>query len=349
MQTEYWKVDKENPDHTILAQASAILAGGGLVAFPTETVYGLGANGLDPYAVRDIYKAKGRPSDNPLILHIADFCEVEKLAAEITPCAKLLMEHFWPGPLTILFKRSKIVPDVITAGMDTVAIRMPVNKIARQLIRLAGVPIAAPSANISGRPSPTNAADVKADMMGKINAIVDGGACDIGVESTVVDCTSLPATVLRPGGITVEQLRKVLGEVALDPALYGAATAKPRAPGMKYRHYAPRAPLKVIEADTAQLVGIFKREIAQAKNKGQKVGALVANETAAQLPAGTVIEQYGSRSHPEQLAARLFTLLRRFDDQDVDVIFAEGIKENGIGLAVMNRMRKAAGFQIIKK
>ena len=344
MQTEYWKVDKENPDHTILAQASAILAGGGLVAFPTETVYGLGANGLDPYAVRDIYKAKGRPSDNPLILHIADLCEVEKLAAEITPCAKLLMEHFWPGPLTILLKRSKIVPDVITAG-----IRMPVNKIARQLIRLAGVPIAAPSANISGRPSPTNAPDVKADMMGKINAIVDGGACDIGVESTVVDCTSLPVTVLRPGGITVEQLQKVLGKVALDPALYGAETAKPRAPGMKYRHYAPRAPLKVIEADPAQLIGIFQREIAQAKNKGRKVGALVANETAAQLPAGTVIEQYGSRAHPEQLAAHLFTLLRRFDDQDVDVIFAEGIKENGIGLAVMNRMRKAAGFQIIKK
>lgn len=349
MHTEYWQVDKKHPDSTILAQAAAILAGGGLVAFPTETVYGLGANGLNPHAVRAIYQAKGRPADNPLILHIAELSEVEKLAAEIPPAAKLLMNNFWPGPLTIIFKRSKIVPDIITAGMDTVAIRMPVNNIARQIIRLAGVPIAAPSANISGRPSPTNAQDVKADLMGKVAVIVDGGSCAIGVESTVVDCTGAPPAVLRPGGITVEMLQKVLGEVVLDPALNGAATLKPRAPGMKYRHYAPRAPLKVIETEISELAAVFSREISQAVRQGQKVGALVSSETAAQLPPGIVIEQYGDRSHPEQLAARLFTLLRRFDDENVDIIFAEGIRDTGIGLAVMNRLRKAAGFQIIKK
>lgn len=349
MQTEYWKVDKDNPDSTILAQAAAILAGGGLVAFPTETVYGLGANGLDPHAVQEIYSAKGRPSDNPLILHIAERQEVEKLAIDIPPAAKILMDSFWPGPLTIILKRSKIVPDIITAGLDTVAIRMPVNNIARQIIRLAGVPIAAPSANTSGRPSPTNAADVKADLMGKVAAIVDGGNCAIGLESTVVDCTTLPPAVLRPGGITVEMLRKVLGEVAIDPALNGAATLKPRAPGMKYRHYAPCAPLKVVEAEAPELLAILTREIGQAVKQGKKVGALVASETAAYLPQGVCIEQYGSRTNPEQLAANLFTLLRRFDDKDVDIIFAEGICEKGIGLAVMNRLRKAAGFQIIKK
>ena len=349
MYTQYWKVDQVDPDNTMLAQAADIVRMGGLVAFPTETVYGLGANGLDPHAVQAIYQAKGRPSDNPLILHIAAFSEVEKLACAIPAKAKLLMKQFWPGPLTIILKRSKIVPDIITAGLDTVAIRMPSNPIARQIIRLAGVPIAAPSANTSGRPSPTNARDVKADLEGKIDAIIDGGDCAIGLESTVVDCTTSIPTVLRPGGITLEMLRKVLGEVAIDPALNGAATLKPRAPGMKYRHYAPAAPLRVIEAEPTELLVILIREIQQAMQQGKKIGVLVASETVEILPSGIVIADYGSRSRPEQLAVNLFTLLRQFDEQEVDIIFAEGISEQGIGLAVMNRLRKAAGFQIIKK
>lgn len=348
MHTELILIDKDNPDLALLEQGASILRKGGLVAFPTETVYGLGANGLDERAVRNIYQAKGRPSDNPLILHIADIREVPKLAAEIPANAKVLMETFWPGPLTVILKRTKAVPDVVTGGLDSVAIRLPSAAVARELIALAGVPVAAPSANTSGRPSPTNAADVLHDLKGKIEAVVDGGPCDIGVESTVVDCTTPVPTILRPGGITLEQLVEVLGEVELDKALLGANTV-PRAPGMKYTHYAPVAPMTLLEGRYEFIRAALPQRAAEALALGQRVGALVSEETLPLLPSGVVAMSYGSRKRPEEIAANLYTALRFFDDKNVDLIWGEGIPEDGIGLAVMNRMRKAAGQRIVKE
>lgn len=347
MITEFFTIDKENPDMALLEKGASAIRRGGLVAFPTETVYGLGANGLDERAVKSIYQAKGRPSDNPLILHIANLCEVAKLAEEIPANARALMEKFWPGPLTVILKRTRVVPDVVTGGLDTVAIRMPSAVIARQLVHLSGVPIAAPSANISGRPSPTQAGDVLHDMNGKIDVVIDGGPCDVGVESTIVDCTTPVPTILRPGGVTREQLMEVLGEVELDQALLGANTI-PRAPGMKYTHYAPVSPMTLFEGGYEFIREELPRRAADALAKGQKTGALVSEETLPHLPAKVVAISYGSREKPEDIAANLYTALRYFDDKAVNLILGEGISEEGIGLAVMNRMRKAAGFRIVK-
>lgn len=348
MLTEFIVVDKDKPDMTLLAKGAGILRSGGLVAFPTETVYGLGANGLDEQAVKGIYLAKGRPSDNPLILHIADLHEVKKLAADIPANAKVLMEAFWPGPLTLIMKRTKAVPDVVTGGLETVAVRLPSSVVARELIALAGVPVAAPSANTSGRPSPTNAVDVLHDLDGKVEAIIDGGPCDVGVESTIVDCTTPVPTILRPGGITMEQLVEVLGEVELDKALVGANVV-PRAPGMKYTHYAPVAPMTLIEGDYAFICETLPQKAVESIARGQKVGALVSAETLPLLPPEVVAVSYGSRQKPDDIAANLYTALRFFDDKQVNLIWGEGIGEDGIGLAVMNRMRKAAGQRVVKQ
>lgn len=346
MKTQCLLVDRTNPNQAVLAEAAHILTQGGLVAFPTETVYGLGANGLDKAAVARIFQAKGRPADNPLILHIASTADVSKLVKNIPANARVLMDTYWPGPLTLVLERQHHIPDAVTAGLGTVAVRLPDSLIARELIRLAGVPIAAPSANLSGRPSPTTADAVLADMAGKIDAIVDGGPCAIGVESTVVDCTTPVPTLLRPGGITLEMLEATLGEVELDQSLV-EAQAIPRSPGMKYVHYAPVSPMTLIEGEEQAAVALVIDQIQAALAAGKKVGAAVSAETAAQLPDNVRIVVYGRRGNANEAAANLYEVLRSFDHADVDHIYAEGVTEDGLGLAVMNRLRKAAGYRII--
>ncbi|MBP2627165.1 MAG: Sua5/YciO/YrdC/YwlC family protein [Firmicutes bacterium] len=349
MHTEYFIVDKDQPDKQTMQRAAELLKQGKLVAFPTETVYGLGANGLDSQAVSNIYQAKGRPSDNPLILHIANQQELIPLVTEIPANAQVLMDKYWPGPLTVVFKRTNIVPDIVSGGLGTVAVRLPASTVACELIALAGIPIAAPSANTSGRPSPTSAQAVLADLDGRIDAIIDAGICDIGVESTVVDCTTPVPTLLRPGGITLEMLMDTLGEVEIDPALNGGTQCIPRSPGMKYTHYAPAAPMILFEGTYPHIADLILKEIETALAAGQKVGVIVSEETAERLPATVVSAVYGLRQHTEEIAANLYTALRSFDDSPVDIIYAEGIPEEGLGLAVMNRLRKASGYKIIKE
>jgi len=349
MQTEYFIVDKNHLDKQTMQRAAELLKRGKLVAFPTETVYGLGANGLDDQAVTKIYQAKGRPSDNPLILHIANQREIIPLVTEIPANAQVLMDKYWPGPLTVVLKRTVVVPDIVSGGLDTVAVRLPANAIARELIALAGMPIAAPSANTSGRPSPTSAQAVLADLDGRIDAIIDGGGCAIGVESTVVDCTTPVPTLLRPGGITLEMLMDTLGEIEIAPALDGSPGCAPRSPGMKYTHYAPAAPMILFEGTYPHIADRILQEIEVALGAGRKVGAIVSKETAQRLPTGVVSAVYGLRQHPMEIAANLYTTLRSFDDSPVDIIYAEGIPEAGLGLAVMNRLRKASGYRIIKE
>jgi L-threonylcarbamoyladenylate synthase len=348
MHTEYFIVDKDHPDEQIMQEAANMLKQGRLVAFPTETVYGLGANGLDSQAVARIYQAKGRPSDNPLILHISDRQELARLVAEIPANAQVLIDNYWPGPLTVVLKRSSIIPDIVSGGLDTVAVRLPGSTVACELIRLAGVPIAAPSANTSGRPSPTSAQAVLADLDGRIDAVIDTGICDIGVESTVVDCTTPVPTLLRPGGITLEMLIDTLGEVEIDPTLGGSEESIPKSPGMKYTHYAPTAPMVLFEGTYPHIADLILAEIKGALAAGKKVGAIVSAETGTRLPAAAVSAVYGSRQEITEIAANLYTVLRSFDDNPVDIIYAEGIAEQGLGLAVMNRLRKASGYRIVK-
>ena len=343
--TEFFTVDKNAPEEAALAAAAAVIRRGGLVVFPTETVYGLGADGLNEEAVHRIYQAKGRPSDNPLILHIAGKEELEGLVREVTPPAQILMERFWPGPLTLVLPKNPLVPDVVTGGLDTVAVRMPDSAVARRLIERAGVPLAAPSANVSGRPSPTDAQAVMADLNGRVDLILDAGPCEIGLESTVVDCSGERPVLLRPGGITREMLEAAVGPVRLDPAI-GQDVSRPRSPGMKYTHYAPAAPMRLVEetgdAGRELLLAELDRELAA----GRRAGAVVCRETALLLPPAVTAAVHGSAGRPREIAARLYGALRYFDRHPVDVIYAEGVEETGLGLAVMNRLRKAAGHRL---
>lgn len=344
MQTYYWKLQNNGEDAELIAKAAELIQKGEVVAFPTETVYGLGADGLNSEAVAKIFAAKGRPNDNPLILHIADKESINQLTSGLTENAKVLMEKFWPGPLTLIVAKSAIVPDAVSAGLPTVAVRFPSNTFAQSLIKASGCPIAAPSANISGRPSPTNAADVMEDMQGKVAAVLDGGSCGIGLESTVVDTTEPVPVILRPGGITYEMLTEVLGAVEIDPALQGDKNFKPKAPGMKYRHYAPKAPMYLLEGKSAALLPTMA---AKAAAEGLKVGVLCSSSMKALLPEIQDLQLACWGDSKQALAAELFYLLRDFDRTKPDVILAEGIDESGIGLAVMNRMRKAAGYQLV--
>ena len=332
-----------------LAEAAGILRKGGLVAFPTETVYGLGANGLDEEAAKKIYAAKGRPSDNPLIAHISAPEELEALAAEIPCFAKRLMELYWPGPLTMVFKKKEIVPYGTTGGLDTVAVRMPSDPIARALIRLAGVPVAAPSANRSGRPSPTTADHVWQDMAGRIEMIIDGGPVGIGVESTIVDVTGPVPVILRPGAITMEMVRDALGQVEIDPAIVGPIKegVRPKAPGMKYRHYAPKARMTLVEGEMEQVVRAINRLAREALKQGERVGIICTDESRFCYPAG-MIRSVGIRAREETVAHNLYAVLREFDDLEADVIFSESFPDDQIGQAIMNRLSKAAGYHIIK-
>ncbi len=348
LDTELVKIDVNNIDHGIMKRAGAIIRRGGLVAFPTETVYGLGANGLDGAAAGRIFEAKGRPSDNPLILHISDVKELDKLVRSVPDSAVRLIDRFWPGPMTLVMDKSSRVPEEVTAGLDTVAVRMPDHEIAILLIRYAGVPIAAPSANISGKPSPTVAEHVMDDLMGRVDMIIDGGRVSIGVESTVIDVTCLPVTVLRPGGITLEQIREVAGDVSVDPALADIdGISVPRSPGMKYTHYSPEAQVIIIDGKVDRVAEKIKQMTRELEGQGRKVGILATEQTRQLYSRGVVIPA-GDREAPGTIAARLFSILREFDKRKVDVILAESVEEKDMGLAVMNRLLKSAGYNVIK-
>lgn len=374
--------DKQNPEDQELFQAARILREGGLVAFPTETVYGLGGNGLNADAARKIYAAKGRPSDNPLIAHISCMEELEPLVREIPEAGRLLAEKYWPGPLTMIFPKSDLVPYSTTGGLDTVAVRMPSDPIANRLIRLAGVPVAAPSANTSGRPSPTTADHVWQDMNGKIEMIVDGGPVGIGVESTIVDVSGPVPTILRPGAITQEMLDELFGHVAVDPAILGPMKegVRPKAPGMKYKHYAPKGELTLIQLKDETIKELYtpgsrlssqvSRMMADSgknwkldmesfymawkvneaavrmEQTGARVGVICTDETMDEYTAA-VKRSIGRRSSQDSVAHNLYAVLRDFDDLGVDYIYSESFADTDLGSAIMNRLNKAAGYHIL--
>ena len=326
-----------------IKKAAEIIKNGGLVGMPTETVYGLGANALNPKAVLDIFKAKGRPADNPLIVHISDVSQIEKfsLAEEIPENAKILAEKFWPGPLTMIVKKGKAVPDEVSAGLDTVAIRFPSHPVAQKLISFAGLPVAAPSANLSGSPSPTTPQHVMRDLKGKIPAIIDGGICNVGLESTVITLAENPPRLLRPGGITLEQLRDALGEVALDDAVLHKLKEGRRAasPGMKYKHYAPKANVTILKGGNRDFYDFVNA------NSHSNRAVICYDEDAPFIKGNKFL--LGSKSDSAQQAHRLFDVLRQIDlNPEITAVYARCPAINGVGLAVYNRLIRAAGFEV---
>ncbi|WP_203363492.1 L-threonylcarbamoyladenylate synthase [Bacillus sp. REN10] len=343
MKTVYWDVDKNVDDDHIYPQvkeAAELLINNEVVAFPTETVYGLGANACSNEATAKIFAAKGRPSDNPLIVHIADQQQLQQLVEQIPSQADKLMTAFWPGPLTLIFKKKQgVLADNVTAGLETVAIRMPDHPLALQLIRASQLPLAAPSANRSGKPSPTSAKHVLDDLDGQVAGILDGGETGVGVESTVVDCTTEIPVILRPGGITKEELEAVVGEVLLDPALKNV-NERPKSPGMKYKHYAPNAPMILLDGSREWI----QQQINDERAQGKKVGLLTTEEDASFYEADTILP-CGSRLDLTTVAHSLYDVLRAFNDMKVEVIFSEVFPYEGVGLAVMNRLEKAASHQ----
>lgn len=346
MQTVIKKVDQNCINESIIKEAGALLKAGALVAFPTETVYGLGANALDAEASAKIYAAKGRPSDNPLIIHIADMKSLALITEEIPEAAVKLADKFWPGPLTMVLKKSKVVPHGTTGGLDTVAVRMPSHPVALELIRAGGGYVAAPSANTSGRPSPTLARHVADDMNGIIPMILDGGAVGIGIESTIVDLTEGVPTILRPGFITKEMLEEVVGEVKIDKGLSADAKVPPKAPGMKYRHYAPKAELIVIEGVSESVVAKINALTKENMEKGICTGIIGTEETIFRYPMG-IVKSMGTRSDELSISSHLYGILREFDESDVKIIYSESFEEGAMGSAIMNRLLKAAGHKII--
>ena len=348
MKTKIIKIDKDNINSDLIIDAVNIIKNSGLVAFPTETVYGLGANGFDENAAKKIFAAKGRPEDNPLILHVYSVEQVRELVEEIPDIAKKCMEEFWPGPLTILLPKSNKVPNIITAGLDTVAIRMPENKIALELIKMSNVPIAAPSANISGRPSPTSAKHVIDDLMDKIDMIIDGGETGVGLESTVLDLSGDLPMILRPGGVTKEDLQKIIPNVTIDFAIIKEnANIIPKSPGQKYRHYAPKSEMLVFSGDIDKITDAIITKTREYMAIGKRVGIICTDETKEIYKDGLIISM-GSRRNNETIAHNLFNTLRLFDEENVDIILAEGVEPSHLGIAIMNRMMKAAGGRIIK-
>ena len=348
MNTKIERVNPEQIDETIMEEAGRLIAEGELVAFPTETVYGLGGDALHPEAARKIYAAKGRPSDNPLIVHIADFSDMERVAREVPEAARKLAGAFWPGPLTMILPKSDAVPYETTGGLDTVAIRMPSHPAAQKLIEYSGGYIAAPSANTSGKPSPTVAKYVVEDMMGRIDAIIDGGEVGIGLESTIIDLTVSPPQILRPGYITREKLSAVLGTVDTDATILRADSGQaPKAPGMKYRHYAPRGELTIVEGTPEQVREYINREAAADHTAGEKTGIIGTEEMLSGYIAD-VVKSVGSRKDEGSIARHLYTILREFDDEGVTKIYSEGFSTDGFGQAIMNRLLKAAGHKVVK-
>lgn len=341
-------VKKENNDKW-LVEAAKLLSENQVVAFPTETVYGLGGNALSKDAIAKIYEAKGRPSDNPLIVHIADICELDSLVENVPDVARVLMDSFWPGPLTLIFRKGEDVPKEVTGGLDTVAIRMPSHEVARELIRLSGVPVAAPSANMSGKPSPTSFEHVIKDLFGRVAAIVCGDVSSVGLESTVLDISGQNPMILRPGGVTFEMLSQVVDGVTYDPAIVNISERDeliPKSPGMKYTHYSPNAPVIVIDADDLTFSELLNEIIAKSEFNNSEIGVLCSNG------AGLAFKDYinrplGEYNNLDEIASNLFDGLRYFDSTTVKVIYAQGYPLLGIGRAIMNRLNKASGGNTI--
>ena len=352
METRVIPIEEENIKEDVLKEAGEIIKRGGLVAFPTEPVYGLGGNALDETASEKIYRAKGRPSDNPLIVHICRMEDIYPIVKEVPEAALKLADVFWPGPLTMILKKSDKVPDTTTGGLDTVAVRMPGHKTALAFIAAAGGYVAAPSANISGKPSPTLAKYVAEDMGGRIDMILDGGEIAIGLESTIIDLTGKVPVILRPGYITKKMLESVLGQVETDSVVMGVDDGQaPKAPGMKYRHYAPKGELTIISGSRERVIAEINRRSGEMKRKGRKVGIIGTDDTVALYKEG-IIKSAGSRKEETTIAKALYRILREFDDEEVSVIYSESFEESaengGIGQAIMNRLLKAAGHRIEK-
>ena len=348
METKVAIIKDINTDIRFIEEAGKVIRNGGTVAFPTETVYGLGANALDDEAVRKIFIAKGRPQDNPLIIHVSTK-EISELVKDVPEVAQKIIDKFWPGPLTVILEKKDIIPNVTSANLNTIGIRMPNSEIALKLIELAERPIAAPSANISGRPSPTEVERCVEDLNGRVDYIIGGESSDIGAESTIVDCTVKPPLVLRPGGITLEMLKEINPEIELDKALKSKPNDdfKPKAPGMKYKHYAPNAHLKIIKGKNEKTIEIINEIVENYIEKGNDIAILTTNENLNKFNNGKVIS-LGSENDLKEIAKNLFEALRKCDDLGVQYILCQGFEENGVGLAIMNRLNKAAGYDILE-
>jgi L-threonylcarbamoyladenylate synthase len=339
-------INSKKPDDIIIERASSLIRSGEIVAFPTETVYGLGANALDPLAISKIYQIKGRPSDNPLIVHIGDLNMLSGLVSTISPREMRMIKKFWPGPITLIFKKSKSVPKITTGGLGTVAVRMPRNKIALALIKRSGLPIAAPSANLSGKPSPTNASHVKEDLDGKVKLILDGGRTEIGIESTVIDMTPRIPVILRPGGISKERIEDEIGEVRFHDTLVGIRSKSKKinkSPGMKYRHYSPNARVVIVEGSKTRAEEKIIELTKKLKDDGKRVSIMTANRSLK--PNADSVQFLGNNL--DTIARNLFANLRKADKDHIDVIVVQGINYNNTGFAIMNRLKKAAD-RIIK-
>ncbi len=335
-------------DLKAIERAGSILKDGGLVAFPTETVYGLGGDALNPQSSMKIYAAKGRPSDNPLIVHICRIEDLYEIVREVPEEARRLADAFWPGPMTMIFYKSGRVPYETTGGLETVAVRFPSNKIAKALIEAGGGFVAAPSANRSGRPSPTMAQYCREDLDGRVEMIIDGGQVGIGLESSIIDLTDKKPTILRPGYITKEMFESVVGGVDVDNAIIDPSSKEvPKAPGMKYRHYAPKGDLTIVEGEREKVVNYINEKTAQARSRGEKTGVICTDETKDRYNADAV-KSVGTRKDEETVAHELFHVLREFDDENVTVMYSESFDSDGIGMAIMNRLKKAAGQQIVR-
>lgn len=342
METKILKIDRENIDIEKIKEAASYIKNGDLVGMPTETVYGLGVNGLCPECVKKVFEAKGRPQDNPLILHISHIKDIDGLCRDIKKRDYEIMEKLWPGPLTLIFYKKDIVPDIVSGGGDTVGIRLPENPIARKLIEYSGVPIAAPSANLSGSPSPTNARDVYSDMNGRIRAIIDGGSSDIGIESTVIDMTGERPVILRPGFYTLEYLKTLMGDISLDK---GLTKGIPKSPGQKYKHYAPKAELFVYVGDIEKVREKILGEIGRKKEEGLRVGVMTFDED---ITYDVDLDlRLGPISDIRKMGQVLFKNLREFDRNKIDIIFGVGVMEEGYGTSIMNRLKKASSGRII--
>jgi L-threonylcarbamoyladenylate synthase len=345
VKTKVLRINSQRPNASIIARASKLISSGEIVAFPTETVYGLGANALDPLAISKIYQIKGRPSDNPLIVHIADMKTLRGLVREISPRDMRIIKKFWPGPVTLVLKKSKIVPKITTGGLCTIAVRMPRNKIALALIKRSGLPIAAPSANISGRPSPTNASHVKEDLDGKVKLILDGGSTEIGIESTVIDMTLRTPLILRPGGISKEAIEDEIGEVHFHDSLLGPSRSTKKinkSPGMKYRHYSPNARVVIVEGSRIRAKAKIIELTEKLKDEGKKVSIMTASKSLK--PNADSVQYMGNTL--DTIARNLFANLRKADSDHIDVIVVQGINYNNTGFAIMNRLKKAAAETI---
>lgn len=348
MDTKVFRIEEQHRDEALIREAGEVIKAGGLVAFPTETVYGLGGDALNPASSKKIYEAKGRPSDNPLIVHIADMEALPAIVKSVPETAKKLAKAFWPGPLTMIMEKSELVPRETTGGLDTVAVRMPSDAAALSFIRASGGYVAAPSANRSGRPSPTRAEYVVQDLGGRIEMILDGGDATLGLESTIIDLTVEPPAILRPGFITAEMLRQKLGRVTADETLFDADSGQaPKAPGMKYRHYAPRGELIIVRGKTEAVIAYINERLSESRKNNKKTGVIATDETAGNYEAD-VLRSVGKRADATETARRLYRILREFDDEGVEQIYSESFEGEGVMQAVMNRLLKAAGHKVVE-